>query len=489
MILARLLNNILITQVSGQAESVDIKALSIDSRYVDKNTLFFAVRGFKEDGHDYLQSAINNGCPAVVIDKDGVLPDEFFIVNNIVKILVDDSRKALAEFARNLYSDASEELTLVGVTGTKGKTTTAFFIKNLFESVYGKCGLLGTIANYAGNEIFKSKLTTPQSHEINYYLRRMLDDSMKHCVMEVSSHALPLNRVDGLKYNIAVFMNLTSDHMDYHKTKENYLNSKKILFDMLSEDSFALVNSDDDSSTEIVKDTKAKVVSFGKKEGSDFYIHDISYDINTTEFKVRYQENEYHLSTKLIGEFNSYNATAAFACGVLSGINPEKAVEAIAKTPQVPGRMEVLSKDDKKVLIDYSHTADSLRQALLSLQHIVKGERPIYTMFGCGGDRDTTKRPIMGEIATSMSDYAVLTSDNPRTEDPFKIIEEVKKGIKTDNYRVIENREEAIKNIIKESPENAVVLIAGKGHEDYQEINGVRSYFSDKETAEKYLNE
>lgn len=487
MNLAEILNSVKVLQVTGEPEKKEIEKLSIDSRDVSANTLFFAISGFKMDGHKFVEGAINKGAVAVVLEKNEVLPEEYFTLNGVVKILVEDSRVALAEISVTFYRNPSKRLDLVGVTGTKGKTTTTFCLKHLFESIYGSAGLIGTISNIVGDEVVKSKLTTPQSHEINNLLADMVKKNIKHCAVEVSSHGLALKRVHALSFRVAVFMNLTSDHMDYHETQENYLKSKKILFDMLDDLAFALYDCDDSNGEKIVADTMAKKISFGKGDTADFRISRIEYDITGTRFCVTYKNQEYNFNTKLIGEFNAYNLTAAFASGVLLGAEPNQAASVLNDAPQIPGRMEVINKDEKYVLVDYSHTADSLNQALGALQHIVNGERPIYSVFGCGGDRDKTKRPVMGKIATEMSDYAILTSDNPRTEDPLEIIEDVKKGIKIESYGVNADREEAIKSAVLESPDNAVVLIAGKGHEDYQEVNGVRTHFSDKEIVKKYL--
>ena len=487
--LSEILNSVASIQVTGRPEAKEIEKITLDSRDVSQNTLFFAIKGFKTDGHNFILDAINKGAVAIVLEDNTIIPDDVFKVNDVVKILVKDSRKTLSYIAAIFNGNPSERMQIVGITGTKGKTTTAFYIKHLFDTVFGKSGLIGTIANYVGNEKVKSKLTTPQADEINAFLKEMVNEGIKHCAMEVSSHALSLSRVDHIKFAAGIFMNLTSDHMDYHQTKEHYLASKKILFDVLSENAYAIYNADDENSQEMIKDTEAKKLSFGKNENADIRISNIEYDIDGTKFTLSFMGKNYKAETSLAGEFNAYNAAAAFAVGIALDIVPEVIIRAISTTPQVPGRMEVIKKDDKYVVIDYSHTSDSLSQALNALIHIVKGQRQIFTVFGCGGDRDKTKRPVMGGIATDLSDYAILTSDNPRTENPFDIIKDVEAGIKKKNYKVLENREEAIKEAIKSTPKNAVILIAGKGHEDYQEIMGVRSHFSDREMAEKYLNE
>jgi UDP-N-acetylmuramoyl-L-alanyl-D-glutamate--2,6-diaminopimelate ligase len=489
MKLNELLNKAKVVQVVGNAESKEILSLTIDSRTAKKNFIFFAIEGFKTDGHKFVQEVINQGADAVVVQNANVIPDQIFSHAGCVKIVVEDSRKALAEFSNIFYGEPSKKLKLIGVTGTKGKSTTAFYVKNIFEQAGFKCGLIGTIANYIGDREVKTMLTTPQSHEINFLFNEMLKEGCTHCVMEVSSHALRLNRVDYMNFTSAMFTNLTSDHMDYHKTQEHYFESKKILFDMIPSTGTVVWNNDDESGKRIVSDSKAKKISYGTKKNSDVKIEKVDYDLDGTKFDLKWNDILYKAETSLVGHFNAQNAASAFAVAVANGIEPETAIEGIRTTPQVPGRFEVVGMKKKRVIVDYSHTSDSLQQALKALQYIVKNERKIYTVFGCGGDRDRTKRPIMGEIASSMSECVYVTSDNPRTEDPFLIIDEILKGIKANNYRVMENRDDAIRAAIFESEDDAVILVAGKGHENYQEINGVRKHFSDKETAEKYLRE
>ena len=489
MKLNELLNSAKVVQVIGNAEQKEILSFSIDSRNAGKNSIFFAIEGFKTDGHKFVQDVINQGADAVVVQNANAVPDQIFAHAGCVKIVVEDTRKALAEFSNIFYGEPSKKLKLIGITGTKGKSTTAFYVKNIFENAGFKCGLIGTIANYIGDREVKTMLTTPQSHEINFLLAEMVKEGCTHCVMEVSSHALRLNRVDYMNFASAIFTNITSDHMDYHKTFEHYFDSKKILFDMISAEGSIAYNADDENGKNIVKQSAAKKVSYGTKRNSDLRIENVEYNLDGTKFDLNWQGKIYKVETSLVGHFNALNAASAFAVAVADGMKPETAIEGIKTTPQVPGRFEVVGKKNKKVIIDYSHTSDSLKQALMAVNHIVNNERKVYTVFGCGGDRDRTKRPVMGEIASSMSECVYVTSDNPRTEDPFFIIDEILKGIKANNYRVMENREDAIKAAIFESEDDAVILVAGKGHENYQEVNGVRKHFSDKETAEKYLSE
>ncbi len=488
MELTQLINSVKTVQVIGEVQRQDVSGIFHDSRKVIKNSIFVAIKGFNTDGHRYILDAINKGAIGVILEDNNVVPDDIFIHGKVAKILVRESRVALAEISGSFYKDPSSKLKTVGITGTKGKTTTSYYLKSIFETSGTKTGLVGTIANYVGDREIKSLMTTPESNDLNEILFEMNNENCGYAVMEVSSHSLVLNRVYGLKFAAGIFTNITSDHMDFHENLENYLKAKKILFDNLAANSFGIYNIDDKNSKVIIQDSKAKLFSFGESEGSDFKIKNVNYDLNGTRFLIEYNENDYAIETSLIGEFNAYNACASFAAAVLLGIKTETAAAGIKNTKQVPGRFEVIGHGKKKVILDYSHTSDSLEKALIALRKISDKSIPIYTVFGCGGNRDKTKRPVMGKIATEMSNHVIVTSDNPRFEDPFDIIEDIKKGIKKDNYMVIENREQAIKQIIEDSPREAVILIAGKGHETYQEVKGVRNHFSDKEIAEKYLN-
>ncbi|MGE5437440.1 MAG: UDP-N-acetylmuramoyl-L-alanyl-D-glutamate--2,6-diaminopimelate ligase [Syntrophothermus sp.] len=486
MELVQLLNSVNAIQVMGEVQRKDVSAIVYDSRKVIKSSVFVAIKGEKFDGHKFILDAINSGAIAVVLEDNEVIPDEIFIHRSVAKILVKDSRIALAELSRGFYKDPTSNLKLVGITGTNGKTTTSFFVKNIIETAGRKTGLLGTIVNMIADKKIDARLTTPESNDLNNLLMEMINDGCEYAVMEVSSHSLVQKRVYGLDYKAAVFTNLTVDHLDFHLTLENYFSAKKILFDNLSDDAVALYNTDDSYGKEIVKDTRAKVFSYGKSEDADFFLSNIKFDLDGTRFNITYNGNTYKLSTRLIGEFNAYNAAAAFATGILIGFDVEDVIKGIESTKQVPGRFEVVG-NRKKAIIDYSHTPDSLEKALITLKGIVDSKKPIYTVFGCGGNRDKTKRPVMGKIATQLSTKAYVTSDNPRNEDPFAIIDDIVKGISAKNYEIIENREEAIRKAIITSEDDAVILIAGKGHEEYQDVKGVRSHFSDKEMALKYL--
>jgi len=487
MELTQLLNSINAIQVLGEVQRKDISGIYYDSRKLKKDSVFVAIKGFNTDGHSFIMNAINSGAAAVILESDTGIPDELFIHNGVAKILVQDSRQALAEISSAYYKNPSQEIKMIGITGTNGKTTTSFIIKSILESAGYKAGMIGTIANYIGSTILDSKLTTPESNDLNEMLLGMLHQGCSWCVMEVSSHSLVLKRVNNILFRSAVFTNITSDHLDFHGTFEEYLAAKKILFDDLDENSSAIINADDKHSGDIIKNCKADKHYYGSGEASDFIIRNITYDLSGTQFILEWNRNSHKISTSLIGEFNAYNAAAAFAAAVLNGIDEDTVIEGIKNTAYVPGRFEVIGKGEKKAVVDYSHTADSLEKALIALRKISRGKK-IITVFGCGGNRDKTKRPVMGKIAGELSDKVIVTSDNPRFEDPFEIIKDISKGITVRNYIVIEDRHEAIKSAIENSTDDTLILIAGKGHENYQEKNGIRNHFSDKETAEKYLN-
>lgn len=489
MELTQLLNSVHAIQVTGEVQRRDAADIVYDSRKVQKNSVFVAIKGYKTDGHKFLQDAINKGAVAVVVENENSIPDEFVAHAQIAKIVVKDCRKALAELSRGFYKNPTNKLKLIGITGTNGKTTSTFILKNILQTAGYKTGLVGTIANYVGDQKIDSKLTTPESNDLNRMFYDMISAGCSHAIMEVSSHSLILNRVYGLDFSAAIFSNITSDHLDFHNTFDEYLKAKKILFDGLSSNSFAIINSDDVSANEIVKDSKAKVITYGISDNSDYQIKNIKYDLNGTDFTISNNKIEYSINTSLIGTFNAYNAASAFATAHSLGVNANKIIEGIKSSPQVPGRFEVIGKGKKKVIVDYSHTADSLEKALQAIREIVKDKNQIVTVFGCGGDRDKTKRPIMGKVASDMSDKVFVSSDNPRTENPYDIIKDIIKGISKNNYEIEENREEAIAKAIQSSNDDAVILIAGKGHENYQEINGIRNHFSDQEIALKYLAE
>lgn len=487
MKIMELLNGINAIQVTGNFPNEEISGVEYDSRKVINNSVFIAITGFKVDGHKFIPDALNNGARAIVLENDESVPDDLFQQFNSAKVVVKDSRTTLAEISDFYFDQPSRKLKLIGITGTNGKTTTSYILKNIFETAGYKTGLLGTVANYIGAKKIESKLTTPEASDLNKMLSQMVNEGCKYTVMEVSSHSLVLKRVHSLFYSSAIFTNITAEHLDFHHDFKNYLEAKKILFDNLDEISTVVYNSDDKSSGTILKDCKAKTFSYGITPQADFSIRQVEYDLGGTSFIIHHSKKEYKIKTSLIGEFNAYNAAAAFAVSKLNGLDDIQIILGINSTPQIPGRFEVISEGYRNVIVDYSHTSDSLEKAIKAIHKLNKNYSKIITVFGCGGNRDKLKRPEMGKIATELSDEVVLTSDNPRDEDPYSIIDDIKSGISKNNFKVIENREEAIKESIVQSDENSIILIAGKGHEDYQEISGKRYHFSDREVAENYL--
>lgn len=430
MKLAELLNGIKSIQVTGEILNKEVSGIEYDSRKVKKNSLFVAIKGFNVDGHLFVQDALSKGAVAVIFEDNHSIPEDLFKHRNAVKILVSDSRTALAEVSNFFYSQPSRNLDLFGITGTNGKTTVSYLIKNILEEAGIKTGLLGTISNYVGDVRTVSKLTTPESNNLNDLLFQMVNEGCKSAVMEVSSHALALKRVNNLFFSSAVFTNITPEHLDFHNDFESYLKAKKLLFDNLTDDATVVYNSDDEHSQEILKDCTASKLSYGTSSPSDYQINDIRYDLSGTAFTINYLQNSYKVETSLVGGFNAYNATAAFAICEQYGIDEELILSGIKNTQQIPGRFEVLKEENKNVIVDYSHTPDSLQKSLEVIRSLNKEGVEVITVFGCGGNRDKIKRPEMGRIATELSDEVIVTSDNPRNEDPFEIIEDIKSGIK-----------------------------------------------------------
>ncbi len=485
MRLNEILDHLTVIQLTGDFFAKEITGIHYNSAKVTKDSIFVAIKGYKTDGHLYALDAYSKGVAAVIVEDLYSIPDEIFRRSGQAKIVVGDTRKAMAQLAGAYYGFPSKKLRLFGVTGTKGKTTTTFFIKKILEKAGHKTGLIGTIANMIGDETVPTDLTTPESVELNALFARMVNEGCTAAVMEASSHSLFLKRTYGLDFDGAIFTNLSSEHRDFHETMDDYASAKKILFDGLKTGAPAVYNMDDEYGCFISKDTEGRKISFGKL-GGNYRLENISFDFSGTSFTIDHNGVKTDLKTGLVGEFNAFNAAAAFVLMVESGFDKDLVVEAIAETPQVDGRFELIKKGEKKVLIDYAHSPGALEQVLLSINSLA-GESPVYTVVGCGGNRDKTKRPVMGKIASEMSAKAIITSDNPRDEDPDEVIREVIAGIEKDNFFVEADREEAIKKAILESPANAIILVAGKGHETYQIVKGVKSHFSDREVAEKYL--
>ena len=470
---------------------VEIHAIQYDSRKVQRGDLFVAIRGTSSDGHQFIPRAIDSGAKAVVLEQNDALPDSYFMHAGVVKVVVPDTRVALARMAARFYDYPSRKLTMVGVTGTNGKTTTTHLIASMLESAGRTSGLIGTIEYKIGDELIPATHTTPESLELNGMLARMAERKCSAAVMEVSSHALHQHRVDGMDFSVGVFTNLTQDHLDYHQTMEKYFDAKKILFESLSGSSWAVVNIDDPWGQQMLNVTKAKKMSYGIHPSADIRATDVSLSIRGLQCRVIHQNEETHITSPLTGRFNVSNILAAFGTGIALGISKQSLVRGMQTAHGAAGRFEkFFSPKGWIAIVDYAHTPDALQKILMAIQEIFDHEKGgrIITIFGCGGNRDRAKRPIMGKIAAEMSDVVIVTSDNPRHEEPDAIIDEVMKGISSSaKVRRESDRTKAIELGLSLAQPNDVVLIAGKGHENYQIVGDNKIHFSDPEVVETFL--
>jgi len=472
--------------VSGDLDQ-DVTSITTDSREVQAGSVFVAVRGSDADGQDFVSQAIEKGAVAIVSE---IAPDD----ESVAWAHVPDARAAAAALACEWNAHPSATMKMVGITGTNGKTTTAFITHAIMEKVWMRAGLLGTVQVNDGEGVTEATHTTPGPIELQAILRRMKDNDCRGVAMEISSHALEQKRTDGLQLDVAVFSNLTQDHLDYHGNMDAYFSAKCRLFELLetqegNKKPTAVVNLDDPYGEKLVEEFKGRLhfLTYGHGVYADLRIGRAIQNVRGTEFGVQYKGKDHLVRTPYIGRFNVSNCAAALASAIAVGIKPRDAVEALADAPQVPGRMEkVGSRDGAVLFVDYAHTPDALVNAIAALRE--SNPSRIITVFGCGGDRDRTKRPLMGKAALEASDFCIVTSDNPRSEDPEAIIRDVEKGMSGKNYEVIPDRMKAIQTAVNLSREGDVILIAGKGHENYQEVAGKRIDFDDRRAAYKALN-
>ena len=474
---------------------VEINSLQYDSRKVQKGDMFVAIKGALADGHNHISAAVSKGAKAVVVENDALLPDSFFMHAGVVKIVVGNTRRALAVMSANYFGHPARRLRLIGVTGTNGKTTTTYLIKQLLElstpSMQDKVGLIGTIEYVVGREKYPATHTTPESLELHKLFATMVEKGCTHVVMEVSSHSLYQDRVYGLEFAAAVFTNLTQDHLDYHGTMENYFQAKKILFDNLPSSSWAVTNSDDASGPKIVQGTKASVLTYSVNGASDVSAKNVSLSTSGTSFVLHHHAERMDLHSHLVGRFNVYNILAACSAGIALGVPAPSIASGVASFSSVPGRFErILSPAGWSAIIDYAHTPDALEKCLNTIRDVLpaQGSNRIITVFGAGGDRDKSKRPLMGKVVDTLSDVAVVTSDNPRTENPDAIIDDILNGLhrKIDLF-VEPDRRRAITSALSMARAGDIVLIAGKGHEDYQIIGTTKHHFSDREIVQEFI--
>ena len=468
-----------IDQVFGNTD-LYIHQLVFDSRKVEKNDVFVAQRGVHVDGHIFIDKAIGSG--AIVIVCEAIPVDKKL---DVTYIQVSDASVALAIMASNFYNNPSEKLLLVGVTGTNGKTTIASLLYQLFKKADRKVGLLSTVKIMVDDQAYKATHTTPDSVAINEYLNKMVAQDVEYCFMEVSSHGIHQKRTEGLFFAGGIFTNLSHDHLDYHKTFSEYRNVKKSFFDRLPSAAFALTNIDDKNGGYMLQNTKAKKQNYSLKTIADFKTKILEKRLSGTLFA--YQGTE--VWTKLIGEFNIYNLTAIIATSELLGLEKLDILTIVSALESVDGRFEyVVSQDNVTAIVDYAHTPDALKNVLETINDIRTGNEKVITVIGCGGDRDVLKRPKMAHIASQLSNEVVFTSDNPRNENPQSILDAMEAGVSPENFKKtlsVLDRRQAIKTACRLSQGGDILLIAGKGHETYQEINGERTYFSDMKEVKK----
>lgn len=481
IVLKDILYKVPLEKVLGNT-SVAIRDINFDSRKVGLDDVFVAINGSLSDGHNYIKGAVDKGAIAIVCE---ILPLE--TVNGVTYIQVKDSQEALAMMASNFYDNPSTELKLVGITGTNGKTTIATLLYNLFSKAGYVAGLLSTVKIMVGNTQLNATHTTPDSLTINKFLREMVDAGVSFCFMEVSSHGIDQKRTSGLEFAGGVFTNLSHDHLDYHKDFKEYRDVKKLFFDQLPKTAFALTNADDKNGDVMLQNTVARKYSYAAKTVADYKVQILENQFQGLLLKINNQE----LWVKLIGNFNAYNLLAIYATAELLGLEQLEILQLISTLESVDGRFQFkISEKNITAIVDYAHTSDALKNVLETINTIRTGNEELITVVGCGGDRDTAKRPKMGHIASQLSTKVIFTSDNPRTENPEAIIEEIEKGVSPENFRKtlsITDRKQAIKTACQMAAENDIILIAGKGHETYQEVNGERTDFDDFKIVNELL--
>ncbi|HAT4271497.1 UDP-N-acetylmuramoyl-L-alanyl-D-glutamate--2,6-diaminopimelate ligase [Clostridium perfringens] len=477
MILKSLLKGLDYEVIKGNEES-KVQNIRYDNRKIEQGDAFVCVKGFKVDGHSFIGDAIKKGAKALIVQEDVSVQEDITIIK------VRDTRKALAIMSSNYFGNPKDKLKIIGITGTNGKTTSAFIIKSILEKAGFMTGLIGTIANYIGNKKVDAVRTTPESYELHELFKNMVDAGVEYCVMEVSSHSLELDRVYGIQFEEGIFTNLTRDHLDFHKTFENYYNAK---FKLFERSNHSIINLDDPYGANIVKDieergVKTKVSTFSIEKESDFKAFEIKSHSNGSEFKVNLESIE-EFSINIPGEYNIYNSLGCIICAYNLNIPMDKIKEGLSDVV-IPGRCELVAKEKNlpySIIIDYAHTPDGLENILSTVKAFTKNR--MISVFGCGGDRDKVKRPQMGKIGCELSDIAIITSDNPRSEEPMDIINDIVKPLNYDNFVIEVNRKEAIRKAMNMALEGDVIVIAGKGHETYQILKDETIHFDEREVV------
>jgi UDP-N-acetylmuramoyl-L-alanyl-D-glutamate--2,6-diaminopimelate ligase len=455
---------------------IQVKDLQLDSRKVTQGSVFIAIRGGM-DGHQFIEKAVESGASAILCEE---FPET--INHKVVYVLVESTSAAAGMMAHNYYDQPSEKMRLIGVTGTNGKTTVATLLFKLFTALGSECGLVSTVQNQIGDKVIPATHTTPDAISLNALLKQMVDEGCTHVFMEVSSHAVHQHRVTGLHFAGGIFTNITHDHLDYHKTFDEYIRVKKTFFDLLPSDAFALSNADDKRGPVMLQNTHARKAFYSLRTLADFKGKILENNLSGLVMSINDQEVHF----RLIGEFNAYNLLAVYGAAILLGEDKHEVLRCLSVLSGAEGRFEYIVSPNEHVIgiVDYAHTPDALLNVLATIKNLRKGHEQIITVVGCGGDRDKTKRPVMGEVACEHSDRVIFTSDNPRSEDPDQIIKDMQTALGTMAKRkmiAITDRKEAIKTAVSFSKPEDIVLIAGKGHEKYQEIKGVKYHFDDKE--------
>ena len=483
MKLSELLKNVSPIEIIGSADK-EITGVSIDSRLVKDGHLFVALKGTQADGHKFIPKAVEMGASAILLED---MPEEK--ADGVIYIKVESTEDAVGKVATVFYGDPSRKLTLVGVTGTNGKTTIATLLYNMFHKMGHKCGLLSTVCNYIDGEAVPADHTTPDPVELNYLLSRMVDAGCEYAFMECSSHAIHQKRIGGLKFRGGIFTNLTRDHLDYHKTFENYRDAKKAFFDMLDKDAFAVTNVDDKNGMFMVQNTKAKVLTYSTRAMADHKARILECHFEGMYLDIDGKE----VGVQFIGKFNVSNLLAVYSAAVELGKSPEDVLLVLSTLKSVSGRLEpVRSANGVTAVVDYAHTPDAIVNVIQALRDVMNGKGQLITVCGCGGNRDKGKRPIMAREAVKASDKVILTSDNPRKEDPEAILDDMEEGLTPDQKKAvlrITDRRQAIRTAVAIAQKGDVILIAGKGHEDYQIIGDVKHHFDDREEVRAAFGE
>ena len=478
MILEKLLENIP-CEVRGRTD-IDITDIEFDSRKTGKGSLFFCIKGFETDGHKYAPKAVENGAEAIVTS--------YFMeeLADVTQVIVEDGRKAMALISANFYGNPSRKLRMIGVTGTSGKTSTTYMLRSILEKAGRKVGVIGTISIVMGDRVIPSEHTTPESKDLQKILADMVDEGIQDVMMEVSSHSLYLDRVYGIEFDGSIYTNLSQDHLDFHKDFEHYFLAKSILFRNTRK---AVINTDDSYGQRMYDLCTGEKCTFALERDADYRAEEVVYGVEGSTFTLRAPDGERKIELAIPGRFMVYNALGAAAITEMLGTDLDAIKEGLEAVKNVPGRVEQLDsrKHGYKVVLDYCHKPEALKDVLEMIKGYAKGD--VICIFGCGGNRDREKRPIMGRIAEDNSDFVVVTSDNPRFEEPMAIIDEIVAGMEKSNHMVIEDRREAIRYALTHARKDDVILLAGKGHEDYQEIKGVHYPFDEKVVVRELLDE